>query len=122
MVASPLHILQRSADFELVDDRHDRRVDRAVPGYLGLARARARRVEHHLTHPRAYGVDRHHERRGGLALQVHSAHHEELQPLELWFFARGDDCAYHLADQHGWSGAPRLGLGLVGTTEREDEV
>src|SRR5205807_9903127 len=58
---------------------------------------------------------------GGLHVDVESAHHEELEPLELFFFSRRNDGADDLADQHG--GLPAaLGLGLVDATERQRDV
>ena len=81
-----LDVLHFPADFDLVDDRHDRRVDRAIFGHLRLARGRAGRIENHLSYARPDGVRGDHQRGGGLAIQI--------EPGQSLFILETEPAAY----------------------------
>src|SRR2546425_7537661 len=80
-----LHVPRFAVDRDLVDDRHDRRIDGTVLSDLRLARGRSRGIQHDLAEAGPHGIDRHCDRSGGVAVDVAGPHDEELEPLERRF-------------------------------------
>src|SRR3990172_12786905 len=126
-----LAILDLTADFPRIDDRHDHRVARAAIGNDGLPRRGAGGDHHHFPDARADRVDGDHRGRGGvLAVEIDRTHDQELQPFELLVFASGDEraddaCQLHIRYPFSTSGsagrrietALAIGLSPTGPTD-----
>ena len=97
-----LYVTTLAVDRDLVDDRHDGRVDGTVLGDLRLASRAARRVQHDLANASTDSIHRHGDGAVGVAVDVTGANDEELQALERWLLAARDERADDLAEDHAY--------------------
>src|SRR3569623_2740876 len=114
---SVLDVVGLAADRDLIDDRHDRRVDRPVLRDRGLTRGAARAEQVDLAFPGPHGGDRDRDRTVRVAVDVAGAHDEELLPFERGLLAARDERADDLAEDHELG--PILSAVAAGATERQ---
>ncbi len=89
-----------AADFDRIDNRHDRRIDWAVVGDFGLPSRASRSVENDFANSCPNSICCHHRSPRDRTIGVASGNQQQREPPKGGLFAAGNDRTYHFAKDH----------------------